>query len=155
MAKQSKADKTKQSKTTGKTSAKKPTLGRPPKYKSPLVLQQKISEYINDSTIKPTISGLAYHLGFCSRTAFYDMEKKPDFQYTIKRARLFMESYYEGNLVGNNCTGSIFALKNFGWVDKTEHDLGDKAIKTVLDIINGSTKGTLPSQDPRDSSKAS
>jgi hypothetical protein len=33
---------------------------------------------------------------------------------------------YEENLRANNPTGSIFALKNMGWKDKTETGLTDK-----------------------------
>ena len=46
-------------------------------------------------------------------------------------------------------------LKNrAGWKDKQEHEhnIGEQTLKTVLGIIDGSTKGTLPAGDPRDSS---
>lgn len=97
--------------------------GRPPTFKSPEVLQGEIKNYfaaIADQKMKLTISGLCYALGFDSRQSFYDYEKKPDFTYTIKRARLFIESHYEQLIQGNNPTGAIFALKNFGWSDKQE-----------------------------------
>jgi len=97
-------------------------------------LQKKIEEYLKNCPDKktlvvgeikleiatPTITGLAYHLGFESRQSFYDYEDKPEFSYTIKRARLFIEKEYEKLLSGGQCTGAIFALKNFGWKDKTE-----------------------------------
>ncbi len=50
----------------------------------------------------------------------------------------------------------IFLGKNeLGQVDKQERviDMGEETIKTVLGIINGCTKGKLPSNDPRDSSE--
>jgi hypothetical protein len=94
-------------------------MGMTPKYETPEELQKKIDEYINDPDKSLTITGLCYHLGFCSRQSFYDYEEKEGFSYTIKRARLFIESEYESKLTGNNATGSIFALKNFGWTDKT------------------------------------
>lgn len=70
----------------------------------------------------PTITGLALYLGFESRQSLYDYEKKGEFSYTIKNARLRVENGYEKALHGRNATGAIFALKNFGWKDKTEVD---------------------------------
>lgn len=70
----------------------------------------------------PTITGLCIYLGFESRQSFYAYEDKPEFSYTIKRARLFIENEYEELLQAGNTTGAIFALKNFGWTDKQEID---------------------------------
>lgn len=111
--------------------------GRPPFFESNEQLQQAIDSYFENCPDKRmmvvgegsieipiyTITGLAYHLGFESRQSFYDYIEKIEFTYTIKRARLKIESKYEQNLQFNNATGSIFALKNFGWVDKTEHEV--------------------------------
>lgn len=114
--------------------------GRPPIFKNNEELQSKIDDYFNgglkirkivvgkppNSQIieieVPTITGLAYYLGFASRQSFYDYENKDDFSYTIKRARLFIEQEYEEQLQHGNTTGAIFALKNMGWIDKTEID---------------------------------
>jgi hypothetical protein len=94
-------------------------VGRPPAFETPEQLQDSIDEYLKDNKI-PTVSGLAYYLGFESRQSFYDYEQKPEFTYTVRKARLFMESHYEERLQGNNPTGSIFWLKNAGWKDKQE-----------------------------------
>lgn len=117
------------------TEKKKNKSGRPPEFKNSAALQKKINAYFKNcpdekiiitkkgETLKipmPTISGLCYFLGFESRQSFYDYEKKEEFSYTIKRARLFMQKEYEQMLQGQNCTGAIFALKNMGWSDKTE-----------------------------------
>ena len=97
--------------------------GRPPKYKKAEELQEKVQEYFNAaSETKKTITGLVLACGFCSRQSFYDLEKQEEFSYTIKRARLQIENHYEEMLQGNNVAGSIFALKNLGWVDKQEID---------------------------------
>lgn len=109
--------------------------GAPPFFKTPEELQKAVDEFIqNPPTVtvrskdeeyeKPlvTISGLCYKLGFASRQSFYDYENRDGFSYTIKRARLYIESVYEGNLTMPNCTGSIFALKNLGWDDKSQVD---------------------------------
>lgn len=70
----------------------------------------------------PTITRMALALGFESRQSFYDYENKDEFSYIIKTARLHVEAGYEDSLRENNCTGSIFALKNMGWKDKTEQE---------------------------------
>lgn len=129
------------------------TQGRPPKFSNPIDLQSKIDEYFN-SGVKtktvlvgkdkepmdlpvPTITGLAYYLGFESRQSFYDYEKNEGFSYTIKRARLFIEIEYEMQLSVGNTTGAIFALKNMGWIDKTATDLttNGKDINTTPAIV--------------------
>lgn len=116
--------------------------GRPPIYNSSEELQEQIDEYFNSGVKKrtviigkaphqtsieievPTITGLCIFLGFESRQSFYDYEQREGFSYTIKRARLFIENEYEEMLSSGNTVGAIFALKNFGWIDKTEvkHD---------------------------------
>lgn len=97
--------------------------GSSPLFKSPEDLQELIDSYfescITDKT-PITITGLIYHIGFASRQTFYDYEEKIEFADTIKRARLKVENHYEKLLQGTNSTGSIFALKNFGWKDKQE-----------------------------------
>jgi hypothetical protein len=129
--------------------------GRPPKYKTAEELQTKIEEYFNKGVKRrkvvvgngkntqvvelevPTITGLVLYLGFESRQSFYDLEKYPEFSYTIKRARTVMEQMYEEALSIGNTTGAIFALKNFGWVDKQNIDLGDSSINiTVIENVS-------------------
>jgi hypothetical protein len=133
----------------------KSELGRqPPKYETPEELQAKIQEYFKDgmrfkevvigppnnrSTVTiqvPTITGLCFYLGFESRQSFYDLEKRPQFSYTIKKARLLIEREYEEQLQAGNPTGAIFALKNFDWKDKQEvlHDLGNSLLEKFKDI---------------------
>ena len=110
-------------------------MARPPKYKTAEELQKKINKYFEEGiatkevvitnkvtkTIKvPTISGLALYCGFATRQSFYDLEKQEKFSYTVKKARLAIEKHYEELIQGGNPTGAIFALKNFGWIDKHE-----------------------------------
>jgi hypothetical protein len=129
------------------------TSGRPPVYSDPKMLIAKIEQYFEDhlpqeketeegdkEIIYPrpvTITGLCLYLGFDSRQSFYDYEKKDEFSYIIKRARLVIESMYEENLTEKAPAGSIFALKNMDWSDKSEIDhnvnvaqLPDITIKT-------------------------
>jgi len=112
--------------------------GRTPIFKTPQEMQDRIDDYFKNGMKKktiivgkgedkqvveipvPTITGLCIHLGFCSRDSFYEYGTKPEFAYTIKRARLFIEKEYEEMLQGHNVAGAIFALKNMGWSDKQE-----------------------------------
>ena len=96
------------------------TPGRPPKYKDKEQLQQAINRYINDPKKINTITGLCYYLGFCSKQSFFDLEKRDEFSYTIRKARLFIESEYEQDLKKSGGAGNIFALKNMGWSDRQE-----------------------------------
>lgn len=111
--------------------------GKPPIFKDEAQLKRKINQYFNDHLpsektdeetgekyiVNPsplTITGLALYLGFESRQSFYDYEKKEEYSYIIKRARLAIESCYEEGLHYKTPTGSIFALKNMGWFDRQE-----------------------------------
>ena len=77
--------------------------------------------------VTPSITGLAMFLGFESRQSMYDYLKKDGFSYSIKKALLKVENNYEMGLWQEKPTGAIFALKNMGWVDKTETKLsGDE-----------------------------
>lgn len=116
-----------------------------PTYSSPSLLVEKISEYfamIEEKKAVATISGLCLHCGFSSRQSFYDYEKKADFSYTIKRARLSIETIYESRLHGNSPTGAIFALKNFGWIDKSEVEHTGEKEQTKIFIIRDTVKQT-------------
>lgn len=101
-------------------------MGRPPLFNDPSEMEDVIASYFSQMKEEEspiTISGLALYLGFESRQSFYDYEKNGDFSYIIKRARLRVESEYEKKLSGNSVTGSIFALKNMGWKDKSEQEI--------------------------------
>lgn len=128
--------------------------GRPPHYETVEDLILAINDYFNNGVKKrhviigkapnqevielevPTITGLALHLGFESRQSFYDYEKRDGFSYTIKKARLFIEKEYEEQLQVGNTTGAIFALKNMGWIDKTQSDItsGGEKLQQITHI---------------------
>ena len=104
-------------------------MGRPAMYNSSQELQEAIDSYFETCDNKPTITGLAYHLGFESRQSFYAYEGKEAFSYTIKSARLRVEANYEKMLHKQSCAGAIFALKNFGWMDSQSIDHTTKGEK--------------------------
>lgn len=75
-----------------------------------------------DKPIPLTITGLALALG-TSRQTLMNYENRGEFFDTIKRHKTRIENFAELRLYENNATGPIFALKNFGWKDKSEQDL--------------------------------
>lgn len=131
--------------------------GRRPEYSSPEEMQKVIDEYFEwcrgefsekiiekydeetgeikqykeTITIREperyTITGLGLYLGFSCRETFDYYQQKPEFSDTVKRAKYRVENRYEKALENNNAAGSIFALKNMGWVDKSEiHNTGEQ-----------------------------
>ena len=109
-------------------------MGRPPHYETPEDMQSKIDEYFNTEGERCTITGLALHMGFESRQSFYDNEKNSNFSYILKRARLRIENKYENLLISDKVTGPIFALKQFGWTDRTEvkHEGGETPLQLIF-----------------------
>ena len=94
--------------------------GRPRKYSTPEKMQTAIEQYFTD-TEKISICGLAIALGFAQRKSFLDYEGYgEEYCNTIKAAKLRVEQFYEEHLTESGAAGSIFALKNFNWVDKQE-----------------------------------
>lgn len=103
------------------------TNGQPPKYESADEMIAKIDAYFEsllddekeEYKKRPTITGLALYLGFCSRQSMYDYVKKEDFSYIIKRSQQIVAMSYEEMLLTKVSAGAIFALKNMGWDDKS------------------------------------
>ena len=129
-------------------------FGRPVKYQTPEQLWEKVEQYFlwgyNTRKITTsdwdtieipiiTMTDLAFFLWFDSRQSLYDYEKKwEDFSYIIKKARLLIEREYEERLQWNNPSGSIFALKNMGWKDKTETEHSGNVMPTVIEVVKPS-----------------
>lgn len=104
-------------------------VGRPLKFGSVEELQLKIDQYFED-TLKEewTWTGLALYLD-TSRETLREYKERPEFVDSLKKALLRVENGYEIDLKKHGRSGSIFALKNFDWKDKTETDIttgGDK-----------------------------
>jgi hypothetical protein len=96
--------------------------GRPAKYKSVEEFKEVAEEYLDttrqkNGMYKPTIGGLAFHLGFESPQSLHDYGKDEAFSYTVKRLMFFVHTCYEQQLYGFAWAGSAFALKNVASVD--------------------------------------
>lgn len=129
------------------TSKDKHPGGRPPKFKDPAELEALLSDYFENEPVL-TMTGLALHLGFVNRQSMYDYEKKPEFSDTIKMARAMIENGYEKALArGEGTAGHIFALKNFGWTDKSQQEIsgpGGSAIENqyTVKLVDAGTDDT-------------
>lgn len=99
--------------------------GRPPKFTDPNEFDRLVNEYLDDCVANEeplTITGLTLHLGFCDKCSLYEYGQREGFEYSVKRARLLVENGYEKRL--REGSGVIFALKNFGWSDSQNINLG-------------------------------
>ena len=113
-------------------------MARPRMYKTPEELDDVLEAFFNDEANYPlTITGLALELGFSDKSSIYDYEKIPEFTHSIKRARMRVENSYEKALNKQSTSGAIFALKNFGWSDKTEVEAKDETIKILVERLDG------------------
>lgn len=93
--------------------------GRPLLFETSEELKVQILDYIQNEK-KPTLSGLAYHLGI-DRQTLYNYKERPEFFDIIKKATDYVQYKYEERLIyEGNPTGVIFALKNMGWSDRQE-----------------------------------
>lgn len=107
--------------------------GRPPKWTSPEEIKKLGDEYFDsfkeggENHGKPiTVTGLAYHLD-TNRQTLCDYQNNDEFTDTISRLKLRVEMFAEQRLYEGSATGPIFALKNFGWKDSQDMNLGNKA----------------------------
>ena len=118
--------------------------GRPLKYKTKEELEEAINSYF-DSTPKDewTWTGLALHLD-TTRETLREYKEREEFVDTIKKGLARVENGYEIDLKKHGRTGTIFALKNFDWKDKTETEIKGEAMPVLvkfLDENNRDTKG--------------
>ena len=117
--------------------------GQPAKYKSPEKLKEKADEYFLEAFKhgwKITITGLALWLGFQSRQSIYDYGKRGKFSYVIKNAILKVENAYESRLYDSNAGGAIFSLKNMGWRDDRNFNIGgqeDNPLNITITVVKG------------------
>lgn len=114
-------------------------IGRPLKIESPEQMKKILDEYFaTTEENKITITGICLALDL-DKSTFYDYEKREEYKDIVRKARMIVENSYEMSLRENGRTGDIFALKNFGWKDKTEIE---NTTNNKVTIIN-----SLPKDD--------
>lgn len=100
--------------------------GRPPIFTDPKEMDRLVDEYVSlrREEEKPLLlTGMILHLGLSSRQSLDHYAERDGFCDSVKRAKMLVECQYEENLHTTASTGSIFALKNFGWKDKQETEI--------------------------------
>jgi hypothetical protein len=119
--------------------------GRPLKYKTVEELDNKINEYFSVTPKDEwTWTGLAIHLD-TSRETLREYKERPEYTDLLKAALLKVENGYEIDLKKHGRSGTIFALKNFDWKDKTEQDItsgGEKITSINYVVPNGANNTT-------------
>ncbi len=95
----------------------------------------------------PTLTGLAFFLGFSSKQEFVDYEDTGKHAQILKRSRLRIEAFYEKKLHEPSSTGIIFALKNMGWNEKPEAKSGKDVAFTSIKIEVKNTGPDLASDE--------
>ena len=98
--------------------------GRPLKFKSPEILEQKVEEWLKgreDKGMPLTITSLAIALD-TTRETLLDYGRKEAYSDTIARAKMLCHSYAEDQLyLARSANGAQFNLiNNWGWRDKRE-----------------------------------
>lgn len=100
--------------------------GRPLKFKTVEDLDSKIADYFAVTPEdKWTWTGLALHLD-TDKWTLTNYRDRPEYSASIKKALLKVENGYEIDLKKSGRPGTIFALKNFDWKDKSEQELYGK-----------------------------
>jgi hypothetical protein len=121
------------------------TPANTPFYETAEALQAQVDDYREwcaEHDQRPTIAGLAYHLGYSDRNSIYDLEAHPRYSSTIKRARLAIESGIAADLCKWG-PGAIFILKNHhGYRDEkhiqqttTQVSDGPEMVKAITRLL--------------------
>lgn len=110
-------------------------VGRPLKIETPKQMEKILNEYFETTEEnKITITGLCLALDL-DKSTFYDYEKRKGYEDIVRRARMIVENSYEMSLRENGRTGDIFALKNFGWIDKQEQEVTTTARYNIINDL--------------------
>lgn len=115
-------------------------VGRPLKIETPEQMEKILNEYFETTEEnKITITGICLALDL-DKSNFYAYEKRKGYENIVKRARMIVENSYEISLRENGRTGDIFALKNFGWVDRQEQEITEtRRYNIINDLPKGET----------------
>lgn len=115
--------------------------GRPPIWSDPEAFSDAVDAYFEQEKDSATWTGLALHLGFSSRDSLNDYKKLPEFSDSVKKALLRIECKYEKAMM-KQPAGAIFALKNFGWIDKQVVD--GASVVRILTVSDANNKYSVP-----------
>ena len=147
--------------------ARKPAIGRPPRFRTKEEIQEKIDAYFKEcegEVLKdkdgnpmlnkwgnpiifrqrpPTVTGLALALGFTTRLSLINYQGKKEFMNTITRAKTQIEEYTEQRLFDKDgSNGAQFSLRNnfSGWNEHSKSELDEKEQKARIEQIHAQTE---------------
>ena len=109
-------------------------MARPRRIKSVEEFNELVDVFLSKceaSDCPVTLTGLICALGLSSRQSLAHYEHRKEFSDSVKRAKLHVEMEYEKRLHGNNPTGAIFALKNFGWSDRQQIEVEETTPRDI------------------------
>lgn len=113
--------------------------GRPPKFKTPEELAEKVDAYFAGCKANekmPTKAGLALHLDTTKET-LGDYIQKEGFSDSIKKAYLLIENAWTENLTKQSPVGSIFYLKAAcGYRDRVDVTTNEKDLPAPILPLN-------------------
>lgn len=115
--------------------------GRPPSFKSPEELENKIQKYLKECEEKEKPVLVVGFAVFCNvhKDTIYEYAKKPEYSDSLKRLTQAAEhSLVSGGLVGKyNSSFAIFLAKNnHKYKDKVEQEVQVKKVKSFDDFYN-------------------
>jgi hypothetical protein len=109
--------------------------GRPRKIDSPERFEELADAYFSQCVAderRPTVNGLCLALGLYDRGALDDYASYDGFSHVVKKARMRLESAWEGALAAPQVAGAIFWLKNQGWKDTQDIHHGGSVVHEVM-----------------------
>ena len=95
--------------------------GRPRIIQSPEEMDRLVQAYVTkcrENGEPLTLGGMILHLGLSSRQSLDRYRRRPEFAFSVGRAKLLIEAEYEQRLHSNHPYGAILALRNMGWSDR-------------------------------------
>lgn len=125
--------------------------GRPTKYKTEFATDEHTQGFIDQCEEKKevvTLCGYAVYIDVSEETLNAWSKSKPAFSETIRKIKAVSKSQlFQGGL-NKSLSSKIVKLglsANHGMNEKTEHEHGvNKETATLLGLIDGSSKGQLP-----------
>lgn len=125
--------------------------GRPPMYKDPEEVREKIEaykKYLKEEGKPATIAGGAYWLGM-DRITFYKYGQKEAFGNIIKEFREWILYELEQSAAEKGHAGNIFLMKNYGYTDRQDLNLGGD-LKLEFGWSGADSAEKEPENDPED-----